>query len=89
MMDVDDSLWQILVGSDTSGWRDITHEAGNLTYSNVRPGGPSSCSFTVSADVWGVGLNELRPDQHIVVRYAGIRVWSGFALPRSITYQGE
>jgi hypothetical protein len=86
---IDDTLWQIVVGSDATGWRDITDEAGNLTYSNVRPGGPASCTFTVPADVSGRGYNELQPDEEVVVRYAGEIVWSGYVLPRAVQYQGE
>ena len=54
---VDDALWQILAGDDTNGWRDITDECGGLVYSTVMPGGPASASFTLPADVWGLGYN--------------------------------
>lgn len=87
--DVDDTLWQVLAGDDTIGWRDITDECGDLVYSNVRPGGPASCSFSLPADVWGLGYNEVRADSQLRVSYAGRGVWSGFVLPRGINYQGE
>jgi len=87
--DVDDTLWQVTAGNETDGWRDITDEVGDLTFTHVRPGGPGSCSFTVPADVWSHGYNELQPDQRIVVRYAGEVVWGkGYILPRGIDYQG-
>jgi len=87
-VDVDDTLWQVTVGGTTVGWRDITDEVGNLVYSNVRPGGAASASFTVPADVWSLGYNELRPDERLVIRYAGTVVWDGYVLPRGVNYQG-
>lgn len=87
--EVDKALWQIAAGDATRGYRDITDEVDGLTYSNVRPGGAASCSFSVSADVWGRGYNELQPDERLIVRYAGTVVWDGYILPRKTTYQGE
>lgn len=85
---IDESLWQIMVGNNTQGWRDITGEISGLTYSHVRPGGAASCSFTISADVEGLGYNELQPDQLLAVRYEGELVWDGYILPRGINYRG-
>jgi hypothetical protein len=87
--DVDDTLWQIVAGSDASGWRDITDECGDLVYSNVRPGGAASASFTLPADVWGLGYNEVSADSRLKVSYAGRTVWDGYVLPRGVNYQGE
>lgn len=67
-------------------WRDVTDEVGGLVYSNVRPGGAASCSFTLPADVWGIGYNELKADSRLIVRYAGRVVWDGFILPRGVAY---
>jgi len=89
MNPIDDSLWQVTVGDDAQGWRDVTDETGDLTYSNVRPGGAASCSFTIPGDLAALGYNELRPDSRLVVRYAGQVVWDGYLLPRPISYQGE
>ena len=85
---LDDSLWLIVVGSTAQGWRDITDECPDLVYSNVRSGGPASCSFTSPADIWGMGANELRPDMRVVVRYAGEVAFFGTILPRSTSYTG-
>ena len=53
------------------------------------PGGPASASFSLPADVWGLGYNEVRADSKLKVSYAGRSVWSGFILPRGVNYQGE
>jgi len=88
-VDVDDTLWQILAGDDATGWRDITDECGGLVYSTVMPGGPGSASFSLPADVWGLGYNEVRADSKLKISYAGKTPWSGFILPRGVNYQGE
>ena len=87
--EVDGALWQVTCGSDAGGWRDVTDEVGDLTYSHVRPGGPASCSFSVPADLGGVGYNELQPDEELIVRYAGELAWSGYVLPRGLSYRGN
>jgi hypothetical protein len=86
---IDDALWSVVVGDDAQGWRDITDECGTLVYSNVRPGGAAACSFTLPADIWALGYNEVSPDSRLVVRYDGVVVWDGIILPRGMTYQGE
>jgi hypothetical protein len=87
---VRDSLWQIVVGSDELGWRDITEEVDvkSLQYSTVRPGGYASCSFSLMVDSWDVGYNELRTDARCRVSYGGVVVWVGFVLPRGLDYEG-
>jgi hypothetical protein len=89
LTDLDDALWQITCGSDAQGWRDVTDECGGLVYSNVRPGGAASCSFTIPGDVAALGYNELRPDSRLKVVYADEVAWDGFILPRGVSYQGE
>ena len=86
---LDDALWQIKIGSDALGWRDVNDECGDLVYSHVRPGGPASASCTIPGDVWGIGYNELRPDMRLIVYYAGEWCWSGFILPRPTEYEGQ
>ena len=86
---LDDSLWQITAGSDAQGWRDVTDECGDLVYSNVRPGGAASCSFTIPGDIADLGYNELQPDMRLKVCYADEVCWDGFILPRGVNYQGE
>lgn len=86
---VDDALWQVIAGDDTNGWRDITDECGDLVYSNVRPGGAASASFTLPADVWGLGYNQVRSDSRLKISYAGRTVWDGYVLPRGVNYVGE
>lgn len=87
--DVDDRLWRVVAGSDATGWRDITEDVSGLTYSKVRPGGAASCSFMVPADVWGIGYNEVRADEQVIVSYAGHTVWDGVVLPRGLAYAGD
>jgi hypothetical protein len=86
---LDDALFSIVVGDDTQGWRDITDEAGSFVCSNVRPGGAGACSFTLPADIWSLGYNEVRPDSRLVARYDGEVFWDGIILTRSVAYRGE
>jgi len=83
---VDNSLWKIAVGSDAKGWRDITAESTLPTLAHQHPGGALSASFSTRVSGRG-GYNELAPDQEVEITYAGQPAFSGYILPRPVSYQ--
>lgn len=87
-LSVDDALWRIVAGSDTLGWRDITADATIPSFSWTMPGGPTAARFSVRAGSSGLTYPELDADSSVRVYYGGDLVWSGYVLPRPVTYVG-
>jgi len=86
-VDVDRALFQIIAGTQNPIDLTAAYGAQLVNFAGALPGGSTSAVFTIPEDYYGVGLNQLAPDQLVFIRYAGIGVFVGKVLERPITYE--